>query len=73
MGKELGLGEEIALTIIEATRDNVEPLKHLLQKLRAEGWDDYKIGAAFMDVGRVIFNPGDTYPLEEEDNEEEEN
>jgi hypothetical protein len=74
MGKALGVGEEIALAIIAATRDNTEPLRELLKKLKSEGWDDYQIGNAFMDVGRVVFNPGDDYPeLEEsEDNEEEE-
>lgn len=74
MAKQLEPGEEIALAIIAATRNDVEPLKTLLAKLKAEGWDDYKIGAAFMNVGRVVFNPGDDYPeLQETDEDEEEN
>lgn len=75
MGKQLGLGEEIALAIIAALRNDVAPLNATIRKLREEGWDDYKIGAAFMDIGRVVFNPGDEYPelyLEEEQEEYEE-
>jgi hypothetical protein len=70
MGKELGIGEKIALAVIAAMRNDVQPLQNVIKELRQEGWDDYKIGAAFMDVGRVVFNPGDDYPeLQEEEQE----
>ena len=49
-------GEQIALAITHAMRNNVEPLNKLLLELRADGYDDYKIGEMFMDIGRIVFN-----------------
>ena len=49
-------GEQIALAITYAMRNNVEPLNKVLADLRAEGFDDYAIGEMFMDIGRIVFN-----------------
>jgi hypothetical protein len=49
-------GEQIALAITHAMRNNVEPLNKVLADLRAEGFDDYAIGEMFMDIGRIVFN-----------------
>jgi hypothetical protein len=49
-------GEQIAIAIAHAMRNNIEPLKTVLDDLRKNGYDDYTIGQMFMDIGKIVFN-----------------
>jgi hypothetical protein len=49
-------GEQIAIAIAYAMRNNIEPLKTVLDDLRENGYDDYTIGQMFMDIGKIVFN-----------------
>jgi hypothetical protein len=48
--------EQIAIAITYAMRDNLDPLKTVIAKLKNDGYDDYAIGSMFMDIGRIVFN-----------------
>jgi hypothetical protein len=58
-------GEQIAIAIAAAMRNNIEPLKLVLADLRTNGYDDYTIGAMFMDIGRIVFNEEEVIENEE--------
>ena len=62
------LGERIALAITHAMRDDMTPLKGVISDLRhIEGWDDIKIGEAFMEVGRLVFSEEESKEIGEEE------
>lgn len=49
------IGEKIALAITAAMRDEMGHFRAVMAELREQGWDDFKIGEAFMSVGRIVF------------------
>jgi hypothetical protein len=53
---EFEIGEQIALAINYAMRDEMGVFRAVMAHLREIGWDDIKIGNAFMEVGRLVFS-----------------
>jgi hypothetical protein len=65
---EFELGERIAMAIVHAMRDDMIPLRGCISDLRAiYGWDDTKIGNAFMEVGKLVFNEQESKEIGEEE------
>lgn len=48
-------GEKIALAITAAMRDEMAPFRACMTDLREMGWNDFQIGDAFMEVGKIVF------------------
>jgi hypothetical protein len=61
------IGEQIALAITYAMRDEMGVFRAVMAHLREEGWSDEKIGNAFMEVGKIVFAEEESKKIGEEE------